>query len=291
MEITKDDLNLNSEPARIDLRAEYTKGNDSDRTVFLTDEAKNKLEDYMEWRKGEKKKDGKPYDNTDKIFPFTKENAAEILENALKNANLDMRDNKTGRRKIHTHSTRKFFRSNCGLGDALTHAIMGHSEYLDNSYLRVDPDKAGKKFAKNMENLQVLEIQETSEGRLRETEINTLKASLKASGVSQDRIDEAFKNWAKTNEILDEMEIEDQVLMGLTSSPGVSGSPIDKIDLGTLSYDAFEDLKEKLLGLTSEKRESKQKVIQEEELEKYLDNGWKYVDQNNGGKVIVEKKQ
>lgn len=288
LQITKDDLNLNSEPARIHLRAEYTKGNDSDRTVFLTDEAKKQMSEYLEWRKDNKKRNGELYDKTDKIFPFTEENAGEILENALKNTNLDERDSKTGRRKIHIHSTRKFFRSNCGLGDALTHAIMGHSEYLDDSYLRVNPDKAGKKFAKNMDNLQVLETKETSEGRLRETEIATLKGSLRAVGVSDEKIDEAIEKWMDANEVLSKLDVSDEVKAEMLKSSEPSKA-LDSIDLGMLSLDAFQNLKERLLGLTSEKGESKQKVIPEKELEEHLENGWKYVDQNNGGKVIVEK--
>lgn len=287
LQVKMDDLDLDSEPARIHLRAEYTKNGISDRYVFLTDEAKEYLLNYLEWRKGRKKRNGEPYD-AEEIFPFTRPNATRMLNTAQKKAGVKEKDNKTGRRRIHIHSTRKFFRSNCGLEDALTHSIMGHRKYLDPSYLRVNPDRAGKEFAKNMDNLQVLEVGKTSETRLRETEINTLKASLRATGVSEKKIDRAFNKWMNATEVLSELSTSDDVKAELLKSIKPS-KVLNNIDLGMLSLDAFQNLKERLLALATEKEESEQKVIQEEELEKYLDNGWKYVAQNNGGEVIVEK--
>ncbi|KXA95693.1 hypothetical protein AKJ65_01005 [candidate division MSBL1 archaeon SCGC-AAA259E19] len=287
LQVKTDDLDLDSEPARIHLRAEYTKKGISDRYVFLTNEAKEHLLNYLEWRRGRKKRNGEPYD-TERIFPFTRPNATKILKNAQEKAGVEEKDNKTGRRRIHIHSTRKFFRSNCGLEDALTHSIMGHREYLDRSYLRVNPDRAGKEFAKNMENLQVLEVGKTSETRLRETEISMLKASLIATGVSEGKIDEAIDKWIDTYEVLSELDSADEVKAELLKSSKPSKA-LESIDLGMLSLDAFQNLKEELLNLASEKSESRQKVIEEDKLEEHLNKGWKYVDQNNNGKVIVEK--
>ncbi|MBS3815416.1 MAG: site-specific integrase [Hadesarchaea archaeon] len=155
LQIHVDDVDFDSDPARIRLRAEYTKGGVGDRVVFLTHEAEAALRNYLEWRKGKKSASGKKYDRTSRVFPFTQQTAREMLYNALDRAGLDSRDRSTGRREIHTHSTRKFFRSNCRLGEALTHAIMGHQEYLDSSYLRIDPDRAAREFKKNMNNLQI----------------------------------------------------------------------------------------------------------------------------------------
>ncbi|KXA94102.1 hypothetical protein AKJ36_03455, partial [candidate division MSBL1 archaeon SCGC-AAA259I07] len=248
-------------------------------TVFLTEEAREKLADYMEWRKDNQKRDGEPYDKTDKIFPFTRENATQILETALNNANMDVRDNKTGRNKIHIHSTRKFFRSNCGLEDALTHAIMGHREYLDGSYLRVDPDRAAEEFAANMDNLQVMENRSTTEARLRETQIETLKAAIKAQGISEEKINRAMDDWAAAERVRGEMP--DEEVMGILRSP-----PYQGVDLGEINREEFEELKEKLLELVSEPEDT-QRLIDQNNLENYLDSGWRYVDQN-GTKVIVE---
>ncbi|KXA94833.1 hypothetical protein AKJ65_03315 [candidate division MSBL1 archaeon SCGC-AAA259E19] len=166
LQIRIDDIDFDSDPARINLRAEYTKGGVGDRTVFLTDEAESMLKNYLEWRRGKKNAAGVAYDEVEEVFPFTQQTAREMLYNALDRAGLDSRDRRTNHREIHTHSTRKFFRSNCGLGEALTHAIMGHREYLDSSYLRVDPDRAAREFKKNMHNLKLF----GSEKRKRESQ-------------------------------------------------------------------------------------------------------------------------
>lgn len=155
IQIHSDDVDFDTDPARIRLRAEYTKSGSGDRTIFLTHEAENALKCYLEWRVGKKNSAGKVYDKTDKVFPFTQQTARQMLYTALERAGLDSKDRETGRRRIHTHSTRKFFRSNCRLGEALTHAIMGHREYLDSSYLRIDPDSAAREFRDIMDNLQL----------------------------------------------------------------------------------------------------------------------------------------
>jgi len=174
LQIRTDDLDLNSDPARINLRAEYTKGGIGDRVVFLTEEAENALKDYLDWREGKFNAAGISYDDTDEIFPFTQQTAREMLYNALEKSGLDDRDRNTFRRKLHTHSTRKYFRSNCGLDEALTHAIMGHREYLDRSYLRINPERAAEEFKQNMENLQVLGTQ-FSKGKEENEEVKQLK--------------------------------------------------------------------------------------------------------------------
>ncbi len=185
LQIRIEDLDFNSDPARIVLRAEYTKGGVGDRTVFLTDEAEEVLKNYLNWRKGKKTSSGKSYDNTELVFPFTQQTAREMLYNALEKTGLDERDRNTGRRKIHTHSTRKFFRSNCGLGEALTHAIMGHREYLDGSYLRVNPDRAGEEFKENMENLKLFESVEDVGDISGEAKDRLLKSLLRKTDLSE----------------------------------------------------------------------------------------------------------
>ncbi len=185
LEIRVDDLDLESNPARINLRAEYTKGGVGDRVIFLTDEAEVALKEYLEWREGKNTSAGVSYDETEEVFPFSAQNARQMLYSALERAGLDSRDRNTGRRKIHTHSTRKFFRSNCRLGEALTHAIMGHREYLDQSYLRVDPQQQKKKKKKSMDNLKLFES-EKKEEISNELKASALKSILEERGISEE---------------------------------------------------------------------------------------------------------
>ncbi len=189
LQIRKDDLDFDSDPARINLRAEYTKGGVGDRTIFLTDEAEVALRDYLDWREGKKNSAGVSYDETDKVFPFTQQTARKMLYSALERAGLDERDRSTGRRKIHTHSTRKFFRSNCMLGESLTHAIMGHREYLDRSYLRIDPSRAAREFKDNVDNLEIFES-EGEEEISKKLKFGSLKSKLEESGITEEDLDE-----------------------------------------------------------------------------------------------------
>ncbi len=183
LQIRMDDLELESDPARIGIRAEYTKGGVGDRTIFLTDEAESALRQYLNWRKGKSNSGGLSYDDASEVFPFTKQNAREMLYNALDRAGLDKRDRTSGRREIHTHSTRKFFRSNCGLGEALTHAIMGHREYLDGSYLRVNPERAAREFRENMDNLRIFGSQGEEKEKTEDSRASVIKKLLEEEGV------------------------------------------------------------------------------------------------------------
>lgn len=189
LQTREEDLDLESDPGRINLRAEYTKGGVGDRTIFLTDEAEVALRDYLEWREGKKNAAGVSYDETEEVFPFTQQTARQMLYSALERAGLDERDRETGRRKIHTHSTRKFFRSNCRLGEALTHAIMGHREYLDQSYLRVDPTRAAREFKENMNHLKIFESEEEEEIST-ELKASALKSMLEERGISEEDLGE-----------------------------------------------------------------------------------------------------
>ncbi|KXA89975.1 hypothetical protein AKJ61_01700 [candidate division MSBL1 archaeon SCGC-AAA259B11] len=122
LSVRVEDLDLEADPARIHLRPSYTKAGLGDRTVFLTGEAEEHIRSYLDWRKGKKKSDGTDLD-TDRLFPIARSTAERKLHNAIERSSLDIRkDKETGIREIHTHSTRKFFRSNCGLGEALTKA-------------------------------------------------------------------------------------------------------------------------------------------------------------------------
>jgi hypothetical protein len=74
---------------------------------------------------------------------------------ALAKSKLDERDPRTNRFKLHIHSLRKFFRSNIGLDFDKTNCLLGHSEYLDNSYRRISQGVLSKAYLEVMENVSV----------------------------------------------------------------------------------------------------------------------------------------
>jgi len=159
LQLKVSDLDLEADPPRAYIRPEYTKGGFGGRTVFFTYETRDTIEEYLKSKFLVNKRMPKriynpklrryirPYkSNEERVWDFNYSTAREMLIEALRRAGLDERDPRTGRRKIHIHSTRKFFRSNCGLPDALVHALMGHTGYLDQSYLRADPQRAAEEY-------------------------------------------------------------------------------------------------------------------------------------------------
>lgn len=190
------DLDLEADPPRAHIRPEYTKGGFGGRTVFMTYEARDAIEEYLKSKFLVNKRLPKNIYNPklrkyiyyhesedDRVWDFNYSTAQEILWEALRRAGLDKRDETTGRRLIHIHSTRKFFRSNCGLPDALVHALMGHSGYLDESYLRTNEEKAGEEYkAIAIPRLSIFE--RTTTDRL-----EILKLVAKSLGASKEEIE------------------------------------------------------------------------------------------------------
>lgn len=197
------DLDLATDPPRAYIRPEYTKGGFGGRIVFFTYEARDAIEQYLELKLNlglKKKTPHRVYipkwhryvyfeeHEDDRVWDINHQTASEFLYEALRRAGLDERDPRTGRRLIHIHSTRKFFRSNCGLPDALTHALMGHRGYLDRSYLRLDPDKAGEEY-KNIAIPRLSIFERTTTDKL-----EILKTIARSLGISDDRIATTLQN-------------------------------------------------------------------------------------------------
>jgi len=80
---------------------------------------------------------------------------------ACEKAGLDFRDNRTKRRIYHLHSLRKFFRTKIGLDLDITHALMGHTQYLDDAYLRLEESgEIAKAYKDAMPNVSVYQIED-----------------------------------------------------------------------------------------------------------------------------------
>jgi len=72
-----------------------------------------------------------------RVFPFGKNNAENIIKTALKKAGLFSKDEDTGRATIHYHLFRKYFVTNMtygGVGDKYVDFFTGHINALDRAY-------------------------------------------------------------------------------------------------------------------------------------------------------------
>ncbi|WP_175059358.1 site-specific integrase [Thermococcus sp. 2319x1] len=183
------DLDLESDPPRAYIRPEYTKGGFGGRVVFMTYEAKDAIVQYIQSKFLLKKRTPENIYNpklrtymtpsqsySNKVWDFGYAVAHKMLDNALRKSGLNKRDPRTGRRLIHIHSTRKFFRSNCGLPDALTHALMGHAQ------------RAGEEYkAIAMPRLTIFERTATDK-------LDILKLIARSLGVSTEKLDTVLRD-------------------------------------------------------------------------------------------------
>ena len=79
---------------------------------------------------------------------------------ACDKARLGEKDKKTGRRIYHLHSLRKFFRTQIGLDLDVIHALMGHSEYLDSSYLRQEQEEIAAAYLEAIPKVSIYQTED-----------------------------------------------------------------------------------------------------------------------------------
>jgi len=136
-----DDLYLNEEPARIQIRGEITKTGNS-RHAFFSREAKESLtewlkvrEEYLRAAVAKSHLYEKSLEDS-RIFPFDPATAYSMWKIALHKSGLNGKDKSTGREKIHPHTLRKFFRTRLGsvIPVDVIEALMGHEKYLTEVY-------------------------------------------------------------------------------------------------------------------------------------------------------------
>ena len=155
LQITVSDIDFQSTPTKIKIRAETTKTRES-RETFLTQEATNVLKDYLKknfgWidgisniELGEKIIFGKTKNHNDKkpkewMKPTPHRSAVSSVGASLQKQLRDVPElsklNENGVHSIHFHAFRKFFRTTVGntVGRDYAEALMGHHFYLDTYY-------------------------------------------------------------------------------------------------------------------------------------------------------------
>ncbi len=287
LQLKVEDFQLDSDPPQVHIRAAYTKGGVGERIVYFSYEARDTLKDWVsvknettkrrvliELNKKFRKKSKNTF-NGDRMFPWSPSTAQFMWSIACDKAGLGTRDKRTNRRIYHLHTLRKFFRTNIGIELDYIHALMGHREYLDDAYLRLDNQgEIGRMYLSAMKNVTVY-----SANLSRKEEV---KRALAMQGLTFDDILSVLGK-----------EMYNQ---GIGTGGGGLGLrvPLDENYIASLEDQeigkyALQALREKLLGHST--NEPKQKVINESSLESYLSKGWKYVNSLNNGsqKCIIVK--
>jgi integrase len=142
VQLRLEDVNLDMEPVRIRIRAEYTKSKQK-RITFISPEAKEALLEWLKYRPqyieiaNARSKLHERKSEPEEIFPFTSINFNYIWRNALDKANLKRVDPRTNRATLHPHGLRKFFRLVVGRhGQDEAEALMGHQTGLNAVYAK-----------------------------------------------------------------------------------------------------------------------------------------------------------
>ncbi len=145
------DIDFESNPVKLNIRAEIAKGSMS-RETFITSEATLVLQDYLKRYFGWKENESNLHLQNTMIFgriskvktgsipKFSLNSAKQILQNSLRNQIENIPElnikNENGLRTIHFHALRKFFRTTVGnvCGRDYAEALMGHGFYMDTYY-------------------------------------------------------------------------------------------------------------------------------------------------------------
>lgn len=153
IQVKLSDVDFDSQPTRIKIRAETTKTRES-RETFLTAEATNSLKDYLtrffDWKKNDSNdlKDLVIFGRTKKSYRKSLaerkktllQTNSSVLINSLKKSIENIPElsklNENGRHMVHFHAFRKYFRTVMGnaVGRDYAEALMGHHFYLDTYY-------------------------------------------------------------------------------------------------------------------------------------------------------------
>jgi len=159
-----DDVDLASEPARINIRGEYTKTGNP-RVAFISFEAKESLEEWLKIREDELKvavkrsRYGKAEEDK-RIWPFEPNTAYYMWRGAVEKSGFAKRflyNNGLGRFTVHPHVLRKFFRTRMAtvIPVDVVEALMGHEGYLTEVYRRYSIEDLAKFYKQGEHTLSV----------------------------------------------------------------------------------------------------------------------------------------
>ncbi|MEM2175328.1 MAG: site-specific integrase, partial [Candidatus Micrarchaeia archaeon] len=177
LKLKLNDIDLDNDPAKINIRGEYTKSGNP-RIAFISKEAKEHLLEWLKQRGNylevavKRSKIFAKNPNDDRIFPFEETTAYSLWKNALKKSGLYKKDSSTNRLVIHPHVLRKFFRTKMAtlIPIDVVEALMGHEGYLTEVYRRYSIEELGNFYKKGEPAITIFPNIETNEKVIKELE-------------------------------------------------------------------------------------------------------------------------
>jgi len=159
LSLSMSDINLDSQPVRITVRAAKSKNKHS-RFTFITPEALTAVRAWLKVKETYLVQSSKHNRNlikagisnpvktdSDLLFPVSDSQVNASWEACLIKAGLHV---KGEGKSFKFHSLRKFFYSRLAMAlpEKLVQALVGHNGYLDSSYLRITPEYAAAEYLK-----------------------------------------------------------------------------------------------------------------------------------------------
>jgi len=150
LSLTVKDINLESNPPRVTIRAEYAKTR-TGRIAYFSDEAATALKEVVKGQPPERL----VFDYSGDLWEREKL-AVRTFRAVVERAGLDERLENHRTHRIHFHSFRKFFLTKAVdlIGDHAGHALCGHGFYMD-TYYRKSEEERDRDFLRLMPSLTV----------------------------------------------------------------------------------------------------------------------------------------
>ncbi|WAC04024.1 MAG: tyrosine-type recombinase/integrase [Methanoregula sp.] len=174
-----------------------------------------------------------------RVFPFGKNNAENIIKTALKNAGVFKKDEDTGRSTIHFHLFRKYFVTNLtygGVSDKYVDFFTGHIDALDRSYNKPTTEKLLEIYMKGEPYLRIFDESALEIAKTRE-EIKDTKDKVRDMQIENLVMKSKLQDFERVQARLKEVE---QKLMAINS--------LDKMQ-GLLTPEDHTAIAEKIIAL------------------------------------------
>jgi len=287
LQLKIEDVDLEKNPVKVTVRAEYTKSGNK-RFTFISREAQEVVLEWLKvrqsWLEAAVKKSTRYHKalEDDRLFPFTRGPFYSLWHNALDKAEYNERDEETQRRKIHPHVLRKSFRTKLGavIPVDVVEALMGHEGYLTEVYRRYTIEDLAKFYKKGEPALLVF---------TESAEVNKLRKDM----------EEATKERRKQEDYFMGKIIELEQKMGRTRDE--LKAMRDRSEIREDSFNKFMEIlaraknvdealeKFRRFGENPKPDESTIKIVQgEEALVAHLKQGWTLVKELNHDKYLLK---
>jgi integrase len=283
------DIDFNSQPAKITVRASETKQK-RPHITFISSEATSLLKEFL----GDKVNQEDQY-----VFERgrgrPKDALYAMLWRLFKKINMREKMSPESRRyAIHPHSFRKYFFSQClaaGVERGVVEGWMGHKYGLDESYLRVPEEEQAKLYLKAEPRLTIM-----SEGEVSREEVEKIAelyrwlgnydaASWLTPKSGEEIIKEAEERMGRKLTIEEKIEILKRTWSELIEERRKWASQYHTTNQQSLVESDCEPASMQ----NSNCKRYEHKIVGEDELLQHLDSGWEIVKELTSGRIVVRQ--